>query len=56
MAYSVVCIRPCGRFDHSQGFETLREAEAYIASAQPLNEGCSFRICHADEPYHIQAV
>lgn len=56
MAYSVVCIRWDGKFDHSQGFETLQEAENYIAAQQPLYPGCTYRICHADDPYHIQAV
>jgi hypothetical protein len=54
MSYSVVCIRWDGEFDHSQGFETLREATDYIAAQQPRNVGCTFRICHADMPYHIQ--
>jgi hypothetical protein len=56
MSYSVVCIRWDGEFDHCQGFKTLSEAEAYIASAQPLNEGCSFRICSAEEPFRMEAV
>lgn len=56
MSYTVVCVRWDGEFDHCQGFKTLTEAEAYIASAQPLNEGCTFRICTADAPYHIQEV
>jgi len=56
MSYTVVCVRPCGRFDHSQGFETLREATDYIVAQQPRHMGCTFRICTADAPYHIQAV
>jgi hypothetical protein len=56
MSYTVVCIRWDGKFDHSQGFETLREATDYIVASQPLNEGCTFRICTADAPYHIQEV
>jgi hypothetical protein len=56
MSYTVVCIRWDGRLDHSQGFETLREAEAYIAAQQPRHTGCTFRICTADAPYHIQEV
>jgi hypothetical protein len=40
--FEVVCIRPCGEFDHLQGFATEQECRDYVKAT---DDGvCEFRI------------